>query len=71
MKREYTVIIERDETGGYVGEIPGIAGCHSQGETVEELMENMREVLELCLDGLPKKEIPGSFVGVKKIALQA
>ena len=48
MKREYNVVIEKSESGGYVGQIPGIPGCHSQGETVEELMEHMREVFELC-----------------------
>ncbi len=71
MKKEYTVIIEKDETGGYVGEIPGIPACHSQGETIEELMENMKEILELCLESLPEKEVPDSFVCVKKIAVTA
>jgi len=71
MKRSYTVVIEKDETGGYVGEVPGIPGCHSQGETVDELMAHMKEVLELCLECLPNKEVPDSFVGVRKIAVPA
>jgi len=56
------------ETELYVGVIPGIPGAHSQGETLDELHNNMREVLELCLeeyedefDGLPR------FVGLQQI----
>lgn len=47
----YTASVERDaETGLYVGIIPGIVGAHSQGATLEELQENLREVLALCLE---------------------
>lgn len=50
MKRSYTVVIEKDnDTGMYVGEVPGISGCHSQGKTVDELMERMKEVISLCV----------------------
>jgi len=38
------------ETELYVGIIPGIIGAHTQGETLDELRENLKEVLELCLD---------------------
>ena len=45
--KTYTVIIEKcKDTGLYVGYIPGIKGAHSQGETVDELIENLKEVLE-------------------------
>jgi len=48
----YQVIIERDaETGLYVGWVPGWPGAHSQGETVEELEENLREVIAMLLEG--------------------
>lgn len=48
--REFYVIIERDEDRYYVGEVPQLRACYSQGETIEELMENMKEVIELCLE---------------------
>ena len=70
MKREYTVIIERSESGGYVGIVPGITGCHSQGESIDELMEHMEEVLELCLECNPEGCLD-NFVDVKKISLPA
>lgn len=50
MKREFYVVIERDEDGLYVGEAPSLAGCYSQGETLDELMQNMREVISLSLE---------------------
>lgn len=50
MKREFYVIIEQDEDGLYVGEVPQLKGCYSQGRTLDELIENIREVIELCLE---------------------
>lgn len=49
-RREFYVIIERDEDGYYVGEAPQLRACYSRGETLDELMANMREVIELCLE---------------------
>jgi len=49
VKQEFYVIIERDEDGYYVGEVPQLRACYSQGRTLDELMANIREVIELCL----------------------
>jgi predicted RNase H-like HicB family nuclease len=47
----FTAYIEYDpETALYVGYVPGIPGTHSQGATLDELQQNMKEVLELCLE---------------------
>lgn len=51
-KRDYYVVIERDEDGIYVGEVPQLRGCYSQGTTIDELMQNMCEVIALCLEEL-------------------
>ncbi|MDY6896893.1 MAG: type II toxin-antitoxin system HicB family antitoxin [Cyanobacteriota bacterium] len=48
-KQEFYVVIERDEDGLYVGEVPQLKACYSQGETIDELMDNIKEVIELCL----------------------
>lgn len=63
----YTAVIERSpETGLFVGYVPGFPGAHSQGETVEELMENLREVIEMLLeDGEP--ELHGEFIGTAMV----
>jgi predicted RNase H-like HicB family nuclease len=49
--RTYSAVIEKcKDTGFYVGYIPGFAGAHSQGETIEELRENLMEVVEMLLE---------------------
>jgi predicted RNase H-like HicB family nuclease len=65
--RTYTAVIERDaDTGLYVGYVPGFSGAHSQGETLDELKVNLREVIEMLLeDGEPRLE--GEFVGTQTI----
>jgi len=40
---EFTVVIQKAEEGGFWAEVPALPGCYSQGETVEETMENIRE----------------------------
>ena len=47
--KEFLVVIERDEDGMYIGEVSQLQACYSQGRTLDELMTNMREVVELCL----------------------
>lgn len=63
----YTAIIERcPETGLYVGYVPGFAGAHSQGETLDELMANLREVIEMLReDGEP--ELESEFIGTQTL----
>lgn len=52
MKNEFYVIVERDEDGYYIGEVPQLRACYSQGKTLDELMQNIDEAIELCLEDL-------------------
>jgi predicted RNase H-like HicB family nuclease len=63
----YTAVVEKcPSTGLYVGYVPGFPGAHSQGETLDELRQNLREVLEMLLeDGTPVLET--EFVGTQTI----
>ena len=63
----FTAVIERDvETGLLVGYVPGFPGAHSQGETLDELTSNLREVIDMLLeDGMPRLE--AEFVGTHQI----
>ncbi len=65
----YTAVVERcPDTGLYVGFIPGFAGAHSQGETMDELHENLKEVIEMLLeDGEPVLE--AEFVGTQTVVV--
>ncbi len=66
--KEFYVVIERDEDGYYVGEVPQLQGCYSQGETIDELMNNMREVIELCLEDENTETLP-EFIGIQKVSM--
>jgi len=68
MKQDFYVVIERDEDGFYVGEVPHLHACYSQGRTLDELMKNIREVIELCLEeqGESGETFP-EFIGVQKV----
>ncbi len=50
MTKLFHVLIEQDEDGGYVGKVPELPGCLSQGDTLDELMANIKEAIELCLE---------------------
>ena len=65
----YSAVIEKCfETNLYVGYIPGFAGAHSQGETLEELRENLIEVIEMLLeDGVP--ELESEFIGTQNLVI--
>jgi len=67
--RGFTAVIERcPDTGLYVGYIPGFPGAHSQGETLDELNRNLREVIEMLLeDGEPRLE--AEFVGIQQVVV--
>jgi predicted RNase H-like HicB family nuclease len=49
---EFTVVIQKAEEGGFWAEVPALPGCYSQGETVEETLENIREAIEGHMEAL-------------------
>ncbi len=64
----FTAVVERDpETGLFVGYVPGFPGAHSQGESLDELNLNLREVMSMLLeDGEP--ELETEFVGIQTVS---
>ena len=68
--REFYVVIERDEDGYYGGEVPQLKGCYSQGDTIDELLTNIKEVIELCLEEQEESNKNLSeFVGIQKVSI--
>ncbi len=67
-RREFTVVIERDESGYYVATVPELRGCYTQAKNLDTLMKRVREVIELCLEGGESAE-PMELVGVQRIAV--
>lgn len=58
---QYTVIVHNADEGGYWVEVPSLPGCFSQGETIDDAMNNVKEAIELHIQGL-RDEGAGSAV---------
>lgn len=69
MNREFNVVIERDTEGYYVASVPALRGCYTQAKSLDELMERIREAVELCLEVEGDEAEPLDFVGVQRIAI--
>jgi len=65
--KTFTAIVEKcSDTGLYVGYVPGFPGAHSQADSLDELKENLKEVIEMLLEeGEPKLE--GEFIGTQNV----
>ena len=50
MARAFTVVIERDEEGYLVASVPSLHGCHTQARSMDELLERVKEAIQLCLE---------------------
>ena len=71
--KTFTAYVEWDpESNLYVGVIPGIPGAHTQGATLDELRDNLKEVLELCLEDYEGEldELP-KLIGLQQIEVAA
>lgn len=67
-KREFCIVVEDDLDGGYIGIAPELKSCLSYGLTLEELMINMEEVIQLCLEDGKEAENPG-YLGIQRVTL--
>jgi len=71
MMHEFDVVIIEDETGGYIAFVPALPGCHTQGDSLNELMDNVKEAVELYLETLTegeKKELlKQKVIGIQKV----
>ncbi len=64
MPRQFDVVIERDPEGYYVASVPQLPACHTQAKSLDQVMERIREAIELCLqvEGAPEQDL--EFVGI-------
>lgn len=69
--REFNVVIERDSEGFYVATVPSLRGCHTQAQSLDELMVRVREAIELCLESDDEEAESLAFVGVQRIVIAA
>jgi len=68
-KREFSVIVERDEEGYYVASVPELAGCHTQARSLDKLIERIREAIELCLEVEGDVRATTEFIGVQRVTV--
>jgi len=68
-RQEFTLIVERDAEGYYVGSVPELRGCHSQARSIDQLMKRIREAIGLCLEVQDEAPERNEFVGVQRIAI--
>lgn len=68
-KREFSVVVHRDEEGFYVASVPELRGCHTQARSLDKLMERIREAIELCLEVKGASATNAEFIGVQRVAV--
>ena len=61
---QFFVYIEQDEEGQFIGSIPSIPSCYAEGETQEEMIENLKEVITLTQRN-QEEEISSRFIGIQ------
>jgi len=71
MQHQFDVVIERDSEGYYVASVPALHGCHTQAKSLDELMERVKEAVELCLEVAGEEIEPLDFIGVQRITIAA
>ena len=71
MTHQFDVVIEKDSAGYFVASVPTLPGCHTQAKSLDELMERVREAIELCLEVRGEPPDPLDFVGVQRISIAA
>jgi len=70
---KFNIILEQAEEGGYNVRVPALDGCFTQGETIDEAIENAKEAIQVYLEGLEKlneiKSTPGAVIKELEVAL--
>jgi predicted RNase H-like HicB family nuclease len=71
VKRQFSVIVERDEDGYYVATVPELRGCHTQARSLDTLMKRVREAIALCLEDGSGPPAKTEFIGVQRVMVES
>ena len=71
MQRQFDVIIERDGEGYYIASVPQLVGCHTQAQSLDEVMERIREAIALCLEVRDESVPDLEFIGIQRVTVAA
>lgn len=73
MKKEimdFTVLIEEGEDGYFIAKVPDIHGCYTQGKTVPQVLERVKEAIEVCLESEKEEIKPMKFIGIQQVQVE-
>ena len=71
MVSQFHVVIERAKRDVYVAPLPRLPGCHTDGNSLDELMVEIREAIELCLEVQGREPNNLEFVGIHRVTVAA
>ncbi|MFH1376573.1 MAG: type II toxin-antitoxin system HicB family antitoxin [Candidatus Woesearchaeota archaeon] len=66
----FTTIIEKGEDDWYIATVPDIPGCYTQGKTIAQVLERIKEAIEVCLEADKEDIEPMKFVGVQQVEVR-
>lgn len=69
MKHEFNVVIEKDSEGYLVASVPELPGCHTQGKTMDEVLERIKEAIALCGEEYSDDIEIREFVGIQRVTI--
>ena len=65
----FTTVIEQGEDGWYIARAPDIPGCYTQGKTIGQVLERIKEAIEVCLEGDVEDIEPMKFAGIQQVEI--
>ena len=69
VQKQFDVVIEKDREGYYIASVPALRGCHTQAKSLDDLMERIKEAIQLCLEVQTEEDEELDFVGVQRVTV--
>lgn len=69
LKRDFHVIIEKDEDGYFIADVPELPGCHTQARSLDVLVKRTADVIRLYLEAKGQSKSGVEFIGVQRLAV--
>jgi predicted RNase H-like HicB family nuclease len=69
LKKHFPILVEQDIDGFFIVSCPLFQGCHSYGKTIDDALNNIQEVIELCVEEEQDQERVNTFIGFRDIEL--
>jgi len=70
MSRQFDVVVEKDSEGYFLATVPVLPGCHTQARSLDQLMERIKEAIELCLEVEDAEQETLDFVGIQRVTVE-